>query len=63
MSVYGFDYFKCKWRYLETIPIILILINVFRGKSAGSFYIDETFFRIQSVAALMMWAKFIYFLR
>lgn len=46
MYAHGFEYLKNKWNYLETTPIILILINVFRGKATGSFYIDEAFFRI-----------------
>lgn len=56
-----YNYFLGGWNYLETSPLILILINCETAKEGKG--LDVLFFRIQAVAALLMWTKFFYFLR
>lgn len=62
-TVQGYVYFFNLWNYLEVIPLILILRNVAIFKTPTDSFIDETFFRIQSVSSLLMWCKFAYYLR
>ena len=53
-------YFMDPWNYLESVPLILILINVTRSRNED---LDPLFHRTQSLAALLLWFKFLYFLR
>ena len=55
------SYFKNPWNYVEFMPLVLIIINV--ENSQAKQYLDLEFFRVQALAALLMWGKFLYFLR
>lgn len=55
------SYFRNPWNYVEFMPLVLILVNVERSQWQG--YLDLDFFRVQALAALLMWGKFLYFLR
>lgn len=53
-------YLKTAWNYIESGPLILIVINCHRANRKD---FDEYFYRMQAIAALLSWMKFLYYLR
>jgi hypothetical protein len=58
------NYLKKLWNYFEILPLILILINIYRHQKLGSkAFVSLWFYEIQTIASLTIWLKFTYFLR
>jgi len=59
----GRRYFSSSWKYLEITPVILIIILCISSLSDFNSKKNVNFVRLQAIAALSMWLKFLYYLR
>jgi hypothetical protein len=62
----GWDYFKSVWNYADLLPPVLISVTT--AVRLCIFYLEDFeanyfLYTVHSLACLLMWAKFLYFLR
>ena len=56
----GFEYLKSPWNYIDIIPLVLIATSTSLVWSEQEAFVVRP---VNSMAALFMWFKFLYFMR